>query len=69
MLKEKDKRIDEEAKLGKVKVMPLDKAKGILTVDQKIKHLKQSHRDDLYKMIYSMIRTAKFINGEEVENE
>lgn len=69
LLKEKDKRIDEEAKLGKVKVMPLDKAKGILTVEQKIKQLKQSHRDDLYKMIYSMIRTAKFINGEEVENE
>ena len=69
LLEQKDKVIETDAKKEEFKVMQKDKAKGIFTIDQKIAYLKQLKRDDLYKMIYSMIRTAKFISGEEVKDE
>ena len=69
LIKEKDNNIDDDSKKGKIKLLPIDKAKGIFTMEQKIAYLKQSNRNDLYQMIYSMIRTAKFINGEEVKDE
>ena len=69
LFKEKDKEVDNDAKEGKIKILQTDKAQGIFTLEQKKDFLKQSLRDDLFKMVYSMIRTAKFINGEEVKDE
>lgn len=69
LIKENDNHIDDDGKKGTIKILPTYKAKGIFTIEQKIAYLKQSNRNDLYKMIYSMIRTAKFINGEEVKDE
>lgn len=65
----KDKAIETDEDKGEIIITPADKAKGIFNIEQKKAYLKQSNRDDLYKMIYSMIRTAKFINGEEVKDE
>ena len=69
LLERKDKAIEADAGKGEIKLTPADMAKGLFTTEQKTAYLKQSNRDDLYKMIYSMIRTAKFINGEEVKDE
>lgn len=69
LLEEKDKGIDKDANNGKIKLLPTDKANGVFTLEEKVNYLKQSNRDELFKMIYSMIRTAKFISGEEVIDE
>lgn len=69
LLEEKDKGIDKDAKNGKIKLLPTDKANGVFSLEAKVNYLKQSNRDELFKMIYSMIRTAKFISGEEVIDE
>lgn len=52
-----------------IKILQTDQALGIYTIEQKKEQMKQSLRDDVFKKIYSMIRTAKFINGEEVKDE
>lgn len=69
LFREKEIKIDNDAKEKKIKVLQTDKAKGILTEEQKVAALKQALRDDMFKMVYSMIRTAKFISGEEVKDE
>ena len=65
----KEKEIEEKVTKKEIKVLQTDKAQGIFTVEQKRDALKQALRDDMFKMVYSMIRTAKFINGEEVIDE
>lgn len=69
LLEAKDKGTDKDANNGKIKLLPTDKANGVFTLEAKVNYLKQSNRDELFKMIYSMIRTAKFISGEEVRDE
>lgn len=69
LFEDKEKDIDKEACDNKIKVLPTDRAQGIFDVKQKKYALKQALRDDMFKMVYSMIRTAKFISGEEVKDE
>ena len=69
LLERKDKAIETDAENGEIIITQADRARSIFNIEQKKAYLKQSNRDDLYKMIYSMIRTAKFINGEEVKDE
>ena len=61
----KFKAIDNE----NIEVLPKDRAQGINTEEEKKSSLKQDLCDQMFKMTYSMIRTAKFINGEEVRDE
>lgn len=69
LFKGKEEEIGKNAEKGEIKVLQTDKAQGIFTIEQKKDALKQALRDDMFKMVYSMIRTAKFISGEEVKDE
>lgn len=69
LFKDKEKEIEDKVSKVEIKVLQTDKAQGIFTVERKKDALKQALRDDMFKMVYSMIRTAKFISGEEVKDE
>ena len=66
VLAKKENKIDADTD---IRILQTDRAQGVFTVEQKRVQMKQSLRDDMFKMVYSMIRTAKFISGEEVKDE